>query len=244
MKILKTFIISIFNNAESKLGSDRCFRSIEKTGSHLEPFIYPATIPEYLPYHWSLYLGDDIKWNYPEQGSGRLDLLTGLKLSGYPTKDIKKRQSCLLSHVRLWHLCIQLNEPIMILEHDAAFTRQFIFREIKDKFTGGVVGLNSPLKATRKAGLFHEQVVSQHNPSEKFTFMETPWVDNKEIPQGLAGNSAYIIKPFAARALLNRIKDLGAWPNDALMCKQQFPWLQVVYPYFTEVQGLRSTTSS
>ena len=131
----------------------------------------------------------------------------------------------------------------MVLEHDAFFTRKFEYDTIKDKFTGGVLGLNSPLKATRLSGKFHEQVVSNHNPSEKFTIIETPWIDDKEIPQGLAGNSAYIIKPFAAKALLNRMKDIGAWPNDALMCKQQFPWLQVIYPYYTEVQGLRSTTS-
>lgn len=243
MKILKAFIINIFNNPESKLGAERCFRSIEKTGSHIEPFIFPATIPKYLHYHWSLYLTDKVKWNYPDQGSSRIDILSGLKLTGYPTADIQKRQSCLLSHVRLWHLCVKLKEPIMVLEHDAAFTKQFVFLDIEDKFTGGVLGLNSPLKATRLSGRFHEEVVKKHNPENDFTVMETPWIDDKEIPQGLAGNSAYIIKPFAAKALLNRIKDLGAWPNDALMCKQQFPWLEVIYPYFTEVQGLKSTTS-
>ena len=242
MRILKAFIINIFNNPQSKLGAERCFRSIEKTGSHLEPFIYPATVPEYLSYHWDLYLGD-VQWNYPDEGYIKQDLLTGLSLTGYPTKDIKKRKSCLLSHVRLWHLCVQLKEPIMVLEHDAAFTRQFVFRKIQDEFTGGILGLNSPLKATRLAGKFHEQVVGQHIPSNKFTVMDAPWIDREEIPQGLAGNSAYIIKPFAAKALLNRMKDIGAWPNDALMCKQQFPWLQVIYPYFTEVQGIKSTTS-
>ena len=241
MKLLKTFIIRVFNNSESKLGADRCLKSIQDTGSYLDPMIFSATVPEYLSHHWDLYL-DSISWKYPLHDS-KLDLLTGLVLKAYPTIDIRKRKSCLVSHVRLWNLCIQLNEPIMILEHDAYFTRKIEYDYIKDRFTGGVLGLNSPLKATRLSGKFHEQVVSQHNPSDKFTIMETPWIDSKEVPQGLAGNSAYIIKPFAAKALLNRMKDIGAWPNDALMCKQQFPWLQVIYPYFTEVQGLKSTTS-
>ena len=34
------------------------------------------------------------------------------------------------------------------------------------------------------------------------------------------------------------------WPNDAVMCKQLFPTLQVVYPYYTTIQhGLKSTTT-
>ena len=65
------------------------------------------------------------------------------------------------------------------------------------------------------------------------------------LPQGLAGNSAYIIKPYFAEKLLNKLKQKGGWPNDALMCKQFFPYhLKVVYPYYTTLQGVPSTTTS
>ena len=81
MKLLKTYIIRVFNNSESKLGAERCLKSIEDTGSYLEPTIYPATVPEYLSHHWDLYL-DSIPWKYPLEGS-RHDLLTGLLLRAY-----------------------------------------------------------------------------------------------------------------------------------------------------------------
>ena len=72
-----------------------------------------------------------------------------------------------------------------------------------------------------------------------------PQVDaTMEYPQGLAGNSAYLIMPEAARQLLNKTVEIGMWPNDALMCKQFFPWLQIVTPYYTTIQkGLTSTTT-
>ena len=50
--------------------------------------------------------------------------------------------------------------------------------------------------------------------------------------------------PEAARQLLNKTVEIGMWPNDALMCKQFFPWLQIVTPYYTTIQkGLTSTTT-
>ena len=63
------------------------------------------------------------------------------------------------------------------------------------------------------------------------------------IPQGLAGNSAYIIKPWAAKKVIQEVKEIGAWPNDALLCYQNFSFLAVTKKYYTRVQGLPSTTT-
>ena len=241
---MRCFIITLTNDGSSFAAARTCLASIDKNKCEVEPFIFQGTTPDTLDDHWNWFL-KDIKWTYPPPGQSRWDLITGLKLTGYPSKDERKRYSCLLSHVRLWHLCIDIGAPIMILEHDSVFIRKFKNRYVENDWPGGVLGLNSPLKATRKAQLFHNKLVKSHsnNPNNPFSILPTPWIEDEPVPQGLAGNSAYIIKPFAAKALLNRMKDIGAWPNDALMCKQQFPWLQVIYPYFTEVQGLRSTTS-
>ena len=35
----------------------------------------------------------------------------------------------------------------------------------------------------------------------------------------------------------------GAWPNDALMCKQIIPNMGVTRRFYTKVQGLPSTTT-
>ena len=71
-----------------------------------------------------------------------------------------------------------------------------------------------------------------------------PFVDEQNVPQGLAGNSAYIIKPAFAERLINKVEEVGIWPNDALMCNQLFPnELKIVTPFYTRVQGGISTTT-
>jgi GR25 family glycosyltransferase involved in LPS biosynthesis len=113
-------------------------------------------------------------------------------------------------------------------------------KEPVGSFVGGILGLNSPIGATRKASVFHNQLFC------KYGFHKVPSVDSMgddPLPQGLAGNSAYIIKPWAAKKLLDKVLEIGMWPNDALMCKQFFPWMQVCWPYYTVVQGTPSSTT-
>ena len=71
----------------------------------------------------------------------------------------------------------------------------------------------------------------------------TPTIDQINIPQGLAGNSAYIVKPRGARNLLNAVHKYGLWPNDALMCKQIIPNIGVTTSFYTTLQGTPSTTT-
>jgi GR25 family glycosyltransferase involved in LPS biosynthesis len=57
----------------------------------------------------------------------------------------------------------------------------------------------------------------------------------------LAGNSAYVIKPHAAQQLIDLVDSIGAWPNDAIMCRQLIDGLEEHYPFITEVQAEQST---
>ena len=59
----------------------------------------------------------------------------------------------------------------------------------------------------------------------------------------MAGNSAYIIKPALAKSVIDKFKEIGMWPNDALLCKQLFPMIGQTKTYYTTVQGTESTTS-
>ena len=74
-------------------------------------------------------------------------------------------------------------------------------------------------------------------------YQYTPWIDSQSVPQGLAGNSAYIIKPEGAKQMLELVDRYGLWPNDAIMCRQLFPLLGVTKTHYTWIQGLRSTTT-
>ena len=229
---MKAYIIGDKHNRTSVQSINRCAKSLKSLKSKLKVEFVQQTSPESLENDLLPFPG--LAWNYPLNNNSRIHE-TKIKLPGYRASSLARIFSCTISHAKLWLRCIHLKEPIMILEHDAIFMRDFIPFE----WEGGVLGLNDPRGATHSSQLYHDKVSANKG------VQDAPWVKSeKDMPQGLAGNSAYIIKPHFASMLLEKLKKEGAWPNDAIMCKQFFPnELKVVYPYYTTVQGIRSTTT-
>ena len=239
--MINGYVITLDTSQESIEASHKCIGSIRNTESDIMPVVFTATTPTDIKQHLEEIDMGDIVWTYPlTKEEDGLDIKTGLYLRHYPTKNISSRTACMVSHMRLWYKCAtNYKRPIVILEHDAVFTRKFVFEPLEKEFKGGILGLNDPRGATRRSDVFHNVA------SSKMGLQPVPTVDDMEVPQGLAGNSAYLITPTAAKKLLDKVREVGMWANDALMCKQFFPWMQVVYPYYTTIQrGLKSTTTS
>ncbi len=239
---MKAFIITMSNNADSLRLSKVCKESILTTDSVLDVQHFEAIQPPQLLKHNTEIFGDFVRWSYPQKETeNHLDFGTGLFLKAYETTDIKRVMACSYSHMKLWKWCADNNETIVVLEHDAFFTRQFDPDDLVSDPSWGVVGLNDPRGNTRKGQLFHNIA------SAKEGIQVVPNIDNSQeppLPMGIAGNSAYIIRPFAAKELLKTTKEVGIWPNDAIMCKQLFPFLRVTYPYHTNTQPNVSSTTS
>lgn len=250
---MDAYIISITNNHESTVATRRCMLSIKDSRSNLNAFIYDAVTPRNLKENMDKVFRKSsilppITYTYPIEGS-RFDMKSGMVLTAYPTADINKRISCFMSHYNLWLKCIKDDKPIMILEHDALFTRKFDYSIIEDRFKGDILALNSPIGATRRAKLYDSKIKEMFTsktkkPKDGINITLVPWIDDKAVPQGLPGNSAYIIKPAGAKKLVELTNEYGIWPNDALMCKQLMPGkLQQVFPWYTKVQKIDSHTS-
>jgi len=218
---MKAFVISIPGHKDSQLHADKCIQSVEDTNSELDIEKFTAIVPETM---WQV----DWKWPYSKK---KVCPTTGMTLKAYKTYDMSKRIAAAGSHYKLWQKSVELNETIMILEHDAIFYRQFKPFE----FEGGAISINNPDHATFNWKLYDKL----DNSGEQ----EVPWVADQTIPQGLPGHSAYIIKPDAAEKVCSLQDTIGWWPNDAIMCKQLCTWLRSYKPYFTKVQGIKSTTS-
>jgi len=180
---------------------------------------------------------EGVTWNYPHNGTQR-ETKYGLLKRGYGGRDPKRRQACGMSHYLLWKECVFLDEPIIILEHDAEFIKRFDPNILLQARGYRVIGLNDPHNATRLAGKYHQVVQSGEGP-----VVPCPVIDREEVPQGIAGASAYVIKPLGAQAILEKVEELGMWNNDALICRQIFPFIGATKTYYTRVQGLKSTTS-
>jgi GR25 family glycosyltransferase involved in LPS biosynthesis len=178
----------------------------------------------------------DVKWSWPHTGS-ELDQKTGIKKVGYGGKDPLRRKACGMSHYVLWKRCVEDDEPILVFEHDAIFIEKLDVKNLlESKYQ--IIGLNNPYGATRLPNKFDEVV-----KRSKEEILEAPQIDKPQIAQGIAGNSAYIIKPTGAQKLLDLVKEHGMWNNDAIMCRQLMPgMLGVTKTYYTKTQNLPSTT--
>lgn len=238
--MIQGYIIALSSQHET---SRNCMKSIEKTGSQIDAIVYEATTPytaeEHLERDFTYFDSKDYYWNWPmSPDKNVLDMKTGLHKTAYqPVADQYKVEACSISHMRLWDLCASTNQPMVIMEHDALFTDTFNAIDVSGN---KIVGLNDPMGATRRGGLYHDTV------SSFVGVQRTPIVNNshEKNPQGLAGNSAYYIEPEGARILLDNIKEYGMFPNDAYMCRELFPWLKVVYPYYTKVQNISESSTT
>jgi GR25 family glycosyltransferase involved in LPS biosynthesis len=231
--MIKAVCITIKDNKISENGYNRLVESSKQVGNDFDILKWDAITPDNVDYFMS---NAGLTWNYPWTGSHE-DPATGLIKSAYTTANQKARIACACSHYCLWSESAVKNITMLIMEHDAMFIKKLDFDPEDTSAT--IIGINSPLGATRKANVFHKIVQETQTK-----FQLTPVIDNDKIPQGLAGNSAYVIKPEGAKKLLDLVNKYGMWPNDAIMCRQLISKLGVTKDYYTKVQGLQSTTST
>ena len=231
---MKSFVIVVKDNKLSEAGYEELKESYIKYGYDDDLEIHYALPTEKV---LGFSGGNGLIWKYPWEGK-ETDLKTGLIKSAYPTQNKDKRISCFLSHWYLWQKCKQLDEMIMIFEHDARVIKKLPSDRTFRNSDFDVVGINDPSMATRKSKLYHDMILERVD-----FFQPVPRIDEFNVPQGLAGNSAYVIKPAGAVKMLELAKEHGMWPNDALMCYQLIEKLGVTRNFYTRVQGLRSTTT-
>lgn len=231
---MQAYVITIDGNYTSEKAANELTRSSQSVGNDFDIIPFHAVRPDNAEKNLS---DAGLKWTYP-WSRPKVDIASGLTLTPYVTADKGKRISCFLSHYYLWKKCAEGNENVLVLEHDALFTKKIDSSVTSNNY--GIIGINDPRGATRKSIIYSNMIQESRYPVQP-----VPRIDNPMVPQGLAGNSAYIIKPWAAKQVLETLSRLGAWPNDALLCYQNFRmnFLGVTKQYYTRVQGTPSTTT-
>lgn len=195
---------------------------------------FPAIVPEEVA---SMEQRHGIQWVYPDYG---VATLYGLRCHAYKG-DKMKRRAVFWSHFCAWVQCVALDHPVVVLESDAIFVRDFDPAELEG-CPFGLVALNDPRGATRKAKEYHAALQAAHQFGS--AVVEVPWVDDTDVPQGTPGASAYWLTPKFAFQLVAKAKEIGARPNDCLTIRQFFPGeIGCVTSYATETSGRPSTLS-
>ena len=229
------YAIVVKDNDVSEKGFERLVKSSKDVGNKFKIKRFDAITPDNVKEQFAkTYL----QWTWPWMGQEPC-MKTGLTKSAYQTADPNKRIACFVSHYHLW-LKIHQNyyKPMLILEHDAEFITPLDMAILDTKYD--IIGINDPLRATRKAQQYKSAIVSTDTAD---LALPIPIIDSWQIPQGLAGNSAYIMKPKGAKKVIDKVREIGAWPNDALMCYQNISNMGVSSVFYTRVQGLVSLTT-
>ncbi len=116
LKIQKKYVISLTHVPESLAGAKRCIGSAERYGENKGMEIFPGVRKE-----------ESLEF-FLERG------LTFTAAPGHEeTFDISAEMGCFASHYLLWKKCVELDEPIMILEDDVEFCAPVLplrFKEI------------------------------------------------------------------------------------------------------------------
>lgn len=158
--------------------------------------------------------GYDIEYFDAINGKDYANHLTSLKIiARYKFK--KGRTGvlgCFLSHFYLWQQCVNDNVPFVILEHDGYFIKS-LPDNVLDNFTDVLKldGLDPYSKS------YVRELETQKNNStifEKYNNPQAKFIEKNQTGNYLRGAYSYIIKPHAAKKLIDRVYSHGFVPAD------------------------------
>lgn len=196
---MKTFLIRIKDHPLSEKESKDCLRSADLYSYKEDIQIFDAITP---------------KRGYKDILGDRPNIF-----DNYPRPD--RVACCFASHYLLWKKCIELNEPILILEHDAIFIDEFPDVEFDMCCTFGEPTYYQP----------------------QYIDFDTPKIDGIQTltDKNFLGHHAYAMKPEAAKIFVEDCDTTVLSPNDLWMTKEKYPWLQEYRPFPISAQRSAST---
>ena len=221
---MKTYIIRLEENPHSCRMAQECFDQAVKHG--LQPEFFKAINGNNIEYYRKK---ENIK----------------------PGKKFKKSRpgvhGCFFSHYYLWKQCVQDNLPYIILEHDG-FILNYIDNNILKSFDD-VLTLDrlDPFSNDYNKTIQQEEhsafeVRDYINISAKYIISKT----YPEVTNYFKGAYAYIIKPKAAKKLIEHISEHGYLPADQqinstiLKLNTVVPSLARLHPYYAIGDNIRT----
>ena len=201
------YIITITTNKESVLAAERCISTSNK-------FELPINL-------WNAYT--------PRHNPLKLLKDRGVNINGF--KDIENfshgdaAAGCFLSHFTLWEKCIELNKPIIILEHDAVIINKIPSFILDGTGFEKLVNIGTP---------GHDEYTVP-----KFTgvgLLYSSWRGSfGENCTQFKGTHAYAIKPAGAMAVIAQAKK-STTAADMFFNSINFPFLEELYPWPVTVE--------
>jgi len=145
----------------------------------------------------------------------------------HDSNKFKSKKACFYSHYTLWLKCIELDEPISILEHDTECVLSVNNINFKD--------IEGVLQLTTESVLESNTWQGQNFPQDLKLLREkgpgifpTHSSHKLEGYRCVAGNTGYCISPKAAATIVAECKKFGWHQNDLIMTTKLFPIYYIV----------------
>jgi len=229
---MKAFVITIKDHKYSEQSAKRCIDSGNQFG--IDVTVFNAVTPDNVD---AIMTEKNLRWNWANQNTKKCTCpITGIFQIPYRSSNLKATMSCSMSHYLLWEKCVELDESIIIMEHDAFFITQFPKFEFK-----GAVQICDP-RGKGEIGKEHYYAIVNRDTEGVHPLTVTTSC-TRNTANGFSGNSAYVVKPWAAKEFISAYHKYGVWPNDATICIQLFPWLEEYYPFITQYKQTLSTST-
>ncbi len=177
-KLHKKYIITLTNIPESLSGAKMCIKSAERFGEREGIEIFPGIKKKQSEEFFKNY---NLTWSYPFQ-------------SMKPKSILLAEMGCFASHYLLWEKCVDLDEPIMVLEDDVEFRAPVPALRFDD-----FIYLGKPPPYVKK-NVIDTLPASHHEVYYPFKYS--------------VGTFAYGIKPNGARKLLSSARKITVYPAD------------------------------
>ena len=194
---MKAYVITIEGHDKSEAAAHRCIKSGLKNDIKIEKFY--AVTPK-----------DNPKQIFKDRG--------------YPleyfTEEFSKSEnttSTFLSHLFLWEKAVELNEDVVIFEHDAI---------VLDKIPTGAIFKGCMTFSKPSYGNYNTPMHIGPGP-----LTQKPY---------FGGAHGYIVSPEGARRLIEKAPT-HAGPADIYLNKNNFPWIEEYYPWACEAKDSFST---
>jgi len=186
-----SFVIYVKGNADSEEYARVCMNSLQ-TGFEGELFegVQRSTL-----FEW-------------DEKTGSLEPMESSRAAGHKMDTAKRyetKKSCFLNHVRLWKKCVELDEPIAVLEHDS-----YCIRSWDNIYFDELLILNITSAFNQKVfNSLKPQVQSINWGFGISNYNKSPLIYNKNenFKGGLMmpGTAAYAVSPKGAKRLLSHL---------------------------------------
>ena len=201
-KIRKKYIITLPDIQESLTGAKQCMRTAERFGELEGMEIFPGINKHHSE---EFFRNHELTWSYPRQCTNR-ELISHSEMG------------CFASHYLLWRKCVELDEPIMVLEDDTEF--------------------RAPVPALRFLEFIHLGEPVLRRPGRKHVLYKLP-PEFREVYypfRSSFGAWAYVINPKGAAKLIRSAQEAAVRPADNFITPSK------VHMLFYRPQPLKTST--